>query len=99
MNEGKRTDEAMGSPPGGIDCAGVMERLYEYIDEEIDSPELVERIRAHLELCRRCYPFYGFERAFLRYLAQQRVAQAPPELRRRIFQRILEEESVEGDGR
>jgi len=80
------------TPPGGIDCAGVIQRLYEYLDEELD-PETIERIREHLEVCKRCYPRYAFEKAFLRFISEQGRVEAPPELRRRIFQSILEEES------
>ncbi|MBI4513657.1 MAG: zf-HC2 domain-containing protein [Gemmatimonadetes bacterium] len=84
-----------GPRPQDIDCGQVMQRLYEYIDGELDDPDLVARIRAHLELCQRCYPHYGFERAFLRFLAEVRDG-APPNLRRRVFQRILEEETRKG---
>ncbi|NIR46017.1 MAG: mycothiol system anti-sigma-R factor [Gemmatimonadetes bacterium] len=78
--------------PGGIDCAEVMAQLYEYIDGELDD-EKIERIRGHLEKCQRCYPRYNFEAAFLRFLKQQGRTKAPPELQRKIFKAILEEES------
>ncbi len=77
----------------GIDCGGVMEQLYEYIDEELDDDALVEKIRAHLELCQDCFPRYRFEKTFLRFLSEQGRNSAPHELRHRIFQRLLEEES------
>lgn len=80
------------SPPGGVDCADVVAQLYEYIDEELDA-EMLSRIREHLRLCKRCFPRYDFEKAFLRFLAQQGRLKAPAELRRRIFQDILEQES------
>jgi anti-sigma factor (TIGR02949 family) len=79
-------------PPGGIDCGGVMAQLYEYIDGELDE-QTVERIRKHLAKCKRCYPRYDFEQAFLRFLEDQGHVEAPPELRRRVFASILEEES------
>lgn len=81
-----------GRPPGGIDCGGVMSQLYEYIDGELDE-EMIARIRRHLEVCKRCYPRYAFEKAFLRFLSEQGRVEVPPELRRRIFQSILEEET------
>lgn len=77
--------------PGGIDCSKVMAQLYEYIDGELDE-ETIERIREHLEKCKRCYPRYDFETAFLRFLREQGKTQAPPELQRKIFAAILEEE-------
>ncbi len=79
--------------PIAIDCCGVMERLYEYIDEELDDGTLVEAIRAHLDMCKACYPRYDFEKAFLRFLSDKGANSAPPELRRKIFARLLEEES------
>ena len=87
---GKRDKQK--TPPGGIDCGGVMEQLYEYLDEELDE-ETVEKIRSHLELCKRCYPHVEFENAFLRFLSEQGKTATPPELRRKIFQSLLEEET------
>ncbi len=84
--------DSKSQPPGGIDCASVVAQLYEYIDAELDA-EAVQQIREHLEVCKRCYPRYDFERAFLRFLSEQGRIGAPPELRRKIFQAILEEES------
>ncbi len=80
------------SPPGGIDCSDVVAQLYEYIDEELDDRR-AEQIREHLRLCKRCFPRYDFEKAFLRFLSVQGRSSVPPELRRRIFQDILEQES------
>jgi anti-sigma factor (TIGR02949 family) len=69
-----------------------MQQLYEYLDGELDA-ETVERIREHLQLCKRCYPHYAFEKAFLRFLAEHARVETPPRLRRKVFQAILEEES------
>lgn len=85
--------EKMMPDPGGIDCGGVMAKLYEYLDGELDDPGLVEKIRAHLDKCRRCYPRYNFEKAFLRFVSERGHASAPPELRRKIFRSLLEKES------
>lgn len=85
--------KAMG-PPGGIDCGEVMVRLYEYLDEELDS-DTVGKIQKHLELCQRCYPRFDFEKAFLRFLTEQGRVTTPPELRKRIFASLLEEERPE----
>jgi anti-sigma factor (TIGR02949 family) len=78
-------------PPGGIDCGGVMKQLYEYIDDELDEAT-IERIRKHLKLCKKCYPRYNFEKAFLDFLTDHGQAGAPPELKRKIFASLLEEE-------
>lgn len=89
----RRRSEAQTVQPGGIDCSAVVERLYEYLDAELGDPELVEKIRQHLEVCQRCYPQFRFEEAFLKFVAEVARTSAPPELRRKIFQRILEEEA------
>ena len=47
-----------------LDCEQVMRQLWDYLDEEL-TDERMGAIRAHLELCRRCYPQYEFERSFL----------------------------------
>jgi mycothiol system anti-sigma-R factor len=78
---------------GGIDCTRVMAQLYEYLDGELDDPVTVEKIRVHLEKCQKCYPRYNFERAFLRFVSDRGRSGAPPELRRKIFENLLEEES------
>jgi anti-sigma factor (TIGR02949 family) len=79
-------------PQSDIDCRRVLEQLYEYIDGELDD-EMIGKIRRHLELCRCCYPHFDFESAFLRFLGDHGRVTAPPELRRKVFQAILEEES------
>lgn len=80
-------------PPGGIDCRDVLEQLYEYIDGELDE-ETVRKIRKHLKLCKKCYPRYDFERAFVNFLRDHGRICAPPELRRKIFATLLEEDGA-----
>lgn len=41
------------TPPGGLDCHEVGERLQHYLDGHIDA-DLSRRIEEHLEECRRC---------------------------------------------
>lgn len=77
------------SPEGCIECSEALKKLYEYIDGELDH-EALEKIRRHLEVCKKCRPHYKFERTFLHLLGEQGRASAPLELRRRIFQAILE---------
>lgn len=67
-----------------IDCALVLAHLWEYLDGEME-PDDVEVFRAHLELCRRCYPAYRFDRAYLELVARQGAAGgAPPHLSDRV---------------
>lgn len=86
--------EAMGM----IRCEDALARLWDFLDGEL-PPDEEEALQKHLEICGRCYPQYDFQRAYLRYT--RRLAErekAPPELRKRLFKRILEQERG-GNGR
>ena len=66
-------------PPAGAassDAAGAAEELsceeaarhvFEYLDGEL-PPEYSEKVHRHVEMCRRCFPYFNFERAFLDYV-------------------------------
>lgn len=47
-----------------ISCQDAVDRVYEYLDGELDA-DWNGRIREHLEACKRCYPYFDFERIFL----------------------------------
>lgn len=86
------------TPPGNDDdaltCAAVLERIYEFLDGELTSA-VEQRIREHLACCRRCYPQFEHERVFLRFLEKRSlIQQAPPALRRRILQALVNEEAA-----
>lgn len=49
--------------PGGITCAEAAERLYEYLDAELDD-ESAQAVREHLRVCEACYPRLAFEESF-----------------------------------
>jgi anti-sigma factor (TIGR02949 family) len=59
-----------GATPGApmLDCESVMRQLWDYLDGEL-TPDRMAAIRAHLELCKRCYPQYEFEQSFLAAVA------------------------------
>lgn len=79
------------SDPGELPCRRVMDRLWEYLDGELEGAG-AERIREHLDLCARCLPEYDFREAYLRYMRRCAGQRVPPGLRRRVFEAILEEE-------
>jgi mycothiol system anti-sigma-R factor len=75
-------------------CEDVIERMYEFLDGEL-SPDVDEKIRHHLQCCQRCFPEFEYERVFLRFLERRgQIEKAPPSLRRRIFQALLNEEAA-----
>ena len=73
-------------------CTDVLTRLWEYIDGEL-TPERTALIQEHLQRCQACYPRYDFQKAFVEFVGRQCHQPAPPGLRRKIFQMLLESES------
>lgn len=68
-----------------LDCDAVMRRLWDYLDHEL-TPDSEAAVRAHLAVCRRCYPQYDFELAFLNALAASRREHSSPDvLRNRVL--------------
>lgn len=73
-----------------IPCDQVIARLWEYVDDEL-RPENAAAVRAHLEICSRCFPQYDFQRAYKEFVHRRARQPLPPALRRRVFEAILEE--------
>lgn len=93
-----------GRPPTGgerdapsvemLSCQEVLERLFEYLDGELERPTEIQ-VEAHLEKCRRCYPRLQFEKAFMEALDRARAGEEPPsDLRNRVFD-VLSREGLE----
>lgn len=79
---------------GGVSCHEAAERLFEWLDGELDGEKEVG-VGTHLETCARCYPRLVFERSFRAAVTRAaREAEAPGDLRNRILQ-ALEEEGLE----
>ena len=75
MKDGMPND-AMLAPM--LDCESVMRQLWDYVDAEL-TPTRMEEIRMHIEMCKRCYPQYQFERSFLDAIAARRRTHSDPE--------------------
>lgn len=68
MNERPgRGGAAGGEEVDPISCEEAVRRVYEFLDGELERGT-AERIRQHLEVCRRCYPYFNFERIFLEHI-------------------------------
>ena len=74
-----------GDRPDPITCAEAIRRVYEYLDGELDAG-WTERVHEHIEVCRRCYPYFDFERIFLDHI---RGLDLPPAHSERLEQRVL----------
>lgn len=76
-----------------MSCAEALERIYEFLDGELTA-DVEERIQRHLGVCRQCYPHFRHEEVFLRFLERRaQIVSAPPALRRRIMQMLVNEEA------
>jgi mycothiol system anti-sigma-R factor len=78
-----------------IPCDQVVAKLWEYLDREL-AEGTAAQVQQHLEVCGRCFPQYDFQRAYREYLRQVQRESVPPELRHRIFESVLAEESANG---
>ena len=61
-----------------IDCTTAVQRLWDYLDEELDEARVVE-VRQHLETCRPCLQHADFDRRFLEALGQVRDLHLMPQ--------------------
>lgn len=67
-----------------ISCQEALEKVYEYLDGELESPDQ-EKVRDHVKICRQCYPLFDFERAFLDFVREKGFAEeASGELLERV---------------
>lgn len=74
-----------------VPCDHVIAQLWEYLDGSLDDLRS-EEVRRHLERCAHCFPEYDFRGAYLKLTRRCSTQQVPAELRRRIFEAVLEEE-------
>jgi len=71
-------------------CSEVLERVYVYLDGEID-PDECERIREHLDECGPCLRQYGLDQAVKALVARSCGCDlAPEQLRGKVLARIRE---------
>ena len=67
-----------------IPCEEAVARVYEYLDGELDA-EWNERVRYHVEVCKKCYPYFNFERIFLDHIRSKGLRpEKSKDLERRI---------------
>lgn len=76
-------------PPGDVECREALEKVYEYLDGELD-PDTQERIHRHVEICQRCYPYFDFERLFLDSVGDRGLASGDVEGLRDRLETLLE---------
>ena len=83
---GPRSPEPETPEEGLVSCEEAFERLYDFLDGELCAT-WTEKVRAHIEVCRKCYPHFNFERAFLDHV---RSLGLEPEAREGLEARVRE---------
>lgn len=74
-----------------MNCDAVMRQLWDYLDDEL-TPGREAAVRAHLALCKRCYPQFEFEKAFVRAVAaSRRDHPRADEIKTRVLAALREE--------
>ncbi len=79
-----------------LDCESVMRQLWDYLDGEL-TPRRMEQVRNHIEMCKRCYPQYEFEHAFLEAVAARRRTHSDPERLQRKLAAALRDSGLTPD--
>jgi len=73
--------------PHETPCSEVLDKIYEYIDGEVDGDRAHE-IKHHLHECGPCLREYGLEEAVKSIVKRSCHDQAPAELRAKVLGRI-----------
>lgn len=74
--------------PTALDCEEALELLHEYLKLQL-TPELGERVRAHIQMCRPCFTHSRFEDNYLKMLKYKlKTVVYPTESRERILTAI-----------
>lgn len=82
------------SCPSTAKCREAMDRLFEYLDGELDGATEAE-IAEHFRVCTNCYPALAFEESFREALLKVRPGQpAPQSVRDRVLE-VLQGEGFE----
>jgi anti-sigma factor (TIGR02949 family) len=75
---------------GSAACREAVSLLYDYLDGELTGVS-EERVKAHFELCRMCYPHVQFEESFRAALKRAAAGEAPPaEFKDRLLELLKE---------
>ena len=76
--------------PHDVDCAEILDRVYLYLDGELDE-EARQEVVTHLHECGPCLREYGLEEAVTALLRRScACTPAPEEVRARVIARIQE---------
>ena len=84
------SDGAAASNEEMISCEDALSLVHDFLDGELDSVP-ASRVKAHFDVCQRCYPQLRLEEAFRAAIQKAtRGEAAPPELKTRLLHLIAE---------
>lgn len=89
-----KEENAAATPRGEVSCQEAAERLFEWLDGELD-PEMEPLVGQHLRTCAKCIPRVEFERSFRDALVRAAEDRSAPEALRRKILEALEQEGVD----
>lgn len=75
-----------------IDCTTAAQRLWDYLDAELDASHMAE-VEAHLRGCSECGPHFAFARTLAEQIAASRTAVEPCEA---LHERVVAALAAEG---
>jgi mycothiol system anti-sigma-R factor len=73
--------------PQEVPCSEVLDRVYEYIDGEVDGARR-HQIKEHLDECSPCLREFGLEEAVKAIVKRSCSDPAPPDLRAKVLSNI-----------
>lgn len=74
----------------GCDCTTALERIYLFVDSEIETAS-AEEIQEHLDSCADCLNEYDYERLVKMVVSRSCAEVAPEQLRERVLISIRQE--------
>lgn len=84
----------MTDQPREIDCSEAAEKLYEYLDQELDAATEAA-VKHHLETCAPCIRVFDFEKTYLKFIEiRARAEGAPESLKRKLLDQLFREGSA-----
>ena len=73
--------------PHETPCTEVLDRVYAYLDGELDAPDIA-KIRQHLDECGPCLAEFGLEEQVKAIVKRSCSDPAPAELRAKVLRHI-----------
>ncbi len=65
-------------------CDDIFEHIYEFINTKDMTAEMEAEIRVHLQMCRKCYTHFEFERLLIQRFRDAGCPSCPETLKHRI---------------